>query len=162
MPATHAVVPVETHTPTPQLVAAGPKSSSTTPLQSSSMALQTLSLEAALPGVHELTTCPCVQLVVPDAAQAPAPQVIVVDTNASSVRLSQSSSMLLQEASLDPGKPAPQESMITPRRQLVAPVLAQAPTPQLVACPENSSSNTPSQSSSTPLQVSSCAAGCPA
>jgi hypothetical protein len=126
------------------------------------MPLQTMSFEAAVPAVHELTTCPCTQFVVPEAAHAPAPQLIVSGAKFSSVLLSQSSSMPLHVASVSAGVPALHESTTTPAKQLVVPVLAQAPVPHAVARPAKSSSKRPSQSSSMPLQVSSCKAGCPA
>src|SRR5256885_2361163 len=125
------------------------------------MPLHTVSFEAAVPGVHELTTCPCTQPVVPEAAQAPAPQLIVSGAKFSSVLLSQSSSMPLQVASVNAGVPALHESTTMPAKQLVLPVLAQAPVPHAVARPTKSSSKRPSQSSSTPLHVSSCKAGWP-
>src|SRR6188768_4235563 len=63
--------------------------------------------------------------------------------------------MPLQVASAAAGVPVWQLSRSWPSTQLVAPVAAQAPTPQLVAAGAKSSSIEPSQSSSTPSQVAS-------
>ena len=118
--------------PTPQLVAVGTKSSSTCPLQSSSMPLQTESLAAGVPGVQLSLTTPPTQDVLPVAAQAPTPQLVAVGTKSSSTVPSQSSSIPLQTESAAAGDPGVQLSVTTPPTQEVLPVAAQAPTPQLV------------------------------
>jgi hypothetical protein len=65
-------------TPDPQVTTAAPlqegaKSSSELPSQSSSLPSQLASSAAAGPGVHESTTLPPTQLVLPEAWQAPMP-----------------------------------------------------------------------------------------
>jgi hypothetical protein len=75
---------------------------------------------------------PLTQEVVPVAAQPPTPQVVGAETKSSSTWLSQSSSTLLQLASLAAGVPGVQLSTSEPLTQLVEPVEAQPPTPQVV------------------------------
>src|SRR6187549_2274062 len=65
----------------------------------------------------------------------------------------QSSSTRLHTLSLAAGSPGRQESSTCPAAQLVLPVAVQAPMPQVVASALKSSSNRPSQSSSTPSQL---------
>ena len=85
-PFTHELTPAEAHAPTPQAVGPGTKSSSTWPLQSSSIPLHVASLGAGVPGVHVSVTTWLTHAVTPIAAQAPTPQVVavVVGTKSSS------------------------------------------------------------------------------
>jgi len=79
-PATHDVVPVDAQAPIPHDVAVEAYSSSVAPSQSSSEPLQVASLAAAVPAVHESTTDPLTQEVVPVDAHAPTPQEVAVET----------------------------------------------------------------------------------
>jgi hypothetical protein len=161
VPATHVVIPVEAHAPTPQEVGVAPKSSSPAPSQSSSTPSQVASLGAGVPAAHVSPGTPPVQVVIPVEAQAPTPHEVGVATNSSSAVPSQSSSRPSQIASLGAGAPGTHVSPGTPALQVVTPVDAHAPTPQLVATDVKSSSLVPSQSSSAPSQVASEAAGLP-
>jgi hypothetical protein len=69
---------------------------------------------------------------------------------------------LSQLTSLGAGVPGVQLLCTTPPLQLVLPVLAHAPTPQVVATETKPSSTAPLQLSSTPSQVESNGAGAPA
>src|SRR5262245_46477975 len=95
-PALHVVTPLEEHAPKPQLVGVLTKSSSTAPLQSSSMLSQVWSSTAACPGVHVSPVTPPVQVVTPLDEHAPMPQLVGVPTKSSSTAPLQSSSMLSQ------------------------------------------------------------------
>jgi hypothetical protein len=112
----------------------GTKPSSATPLQFSSTPLQVASLGRGAPGVQLFVTAPPTQLVEPERAHAPMPQVMKTDAYCSSLVPLQLSSMPSHVASLGAGVPGVQLSCTAPPLQLVLPVLAHAPTPQLVDC----------------------------
>jgi len=83
--------------------------------------------------VHESTTTPLTQEVVPVDAQAPTPHELATETYSSSVALSQSSSEPLHRESSAAGVPAVHESTTDPLTHAVVPVDAHAPTPHEVA-----------------------------
>src|SRR5690349_8587843 len=90
-PLTQAVTPSPAHTPVPQCVTEGVKSSSTKPSQSSSYPLHRSSSDDS-PGAHVSSTVPSTQLVAPVRAQTPRPQFVMMEAYSSSTRPSQSSS----------------------------------------------------------------------
>src|SRR5262245_25938518 len=144
------------HAPCPQLVAEDAKSSSSEPSQSSSRPLHTVSVAlAGCAGRQLSTTVPPTQLVAPVAPHTPAPHVVGVEAYASSTAPSQSSSTPLHVASLPVGLPGLQLSTTWPFTHVASPVAWQLPAPHTVEWVANSSSILPSQSSSTPSQVSS-------
>ncbi len=106
-----------------------------------------------MPSLHESSTEPATQEVVPLSAQAPSPQLVAWPVKSSSASPSQSSSRPSQLASSAAGGVGAQSSPSTPPTQVSEPAAAHSPTPQLVAWPVKSSSATPSQSSSIPSQV---------
>ena len=77
-PATHDVLPVEPHAPTPHDVGDDPNSSSVEPSQSSSNPLQSESLAAGVPGEHVSTTEPDTQDALPVELHAPTPHEVGV------------------------------------------------------------------------------------
>ncbi len=79
-PLTQAFSPVEAQAPVPQVVGTGTYSSSVVPSQSSSMALQSESSAAGVPGAQVSTTWPSTQASSPVEAQAPAPQLVGTGT----------------------------------------------------------------------------------
>src|SRR4051812_46378867 len=117
------------------------------------MPSQVASAVAGVPVRQLSRTCPSTQLLAPVAAQAPTPQLVAAGAKSSSIEPSQSSSTPSQVASVVADAVAWQLSRTCPSTQLVAPMAAQAPTPQLVAAGAKSSSIEPSQSSSTPSHV---------
>src|SRR6478609_8138522 len=126
--------PWATHAPTPQLVDVSTKSSSVSPLQSSSSPSQTASLEAGRPGVQLSCTAPFTQDVVPLCAHTPRPQLRAPGTKSSSTSPSQSSSTPSHEVSLPMGSPGSQAGLTAPSTHSVLPVAEHAPTPQLTNC----------------------------
>jgi rubredoxin len=149
-PFTQVVVPLAAHAPTPQEVGWATMPSSTWPLQLSSIPLQISAV--GVPGVQLSPGTPFTQVVVPVEAQAPTPQAVACALMPSSTWPLQSSSIPLQVSAV--GVPGVQVSPGTPFTQVVVPVEAHVPTPQMVGCPVMPSSTTPLQSSSIPLQVS--------
>src|SRR5258705_213828 len=75
-PFVQVVAPAARQAPTPQLVGAATKSSSTWPSQSSSMALQTASFAAGALGWQSLVSTPATHRRRPVAVQAPTPQMV--------------------------------------------------------------------------------------
>jgi hypothetical protein len=98
---------------------------------------------------------------VPVLAHAPTPQLVACPTYPSSAVPLQFSSMPLQVVSLAAGVPGVQLLCSTPLTHELVPVLAHAPTPQVVVCPTYPSSAVPLQFSSIPLQVVSLGPGVP-
>jgi hypothetical protein len=92
---------------------------------------------------------------------APTPQDVDVTTKSSSTAPLQSSSTPSQLASLAAGAPGWHELTTAPFTQVMPPNAPHAPTPHEVGVVAKSSSTLPLQSSSTPLQVASFAAGVP-
>ena len=132
-PATHAVVPVDAHAPTPHVAVTGTYPSSRIPLQSSSTSSHVVSLAAGVPGVHIVTGVPATQSVTPTELHAPTPHVVALEAYASSFTPLQLSSTPSQVASFGAGIPGVQESITAPVTQLVLPAATQAPTPHVVA-----------------------------
>src|SRR5262245_6840567 len=108
---------------------------------------------AAGPGVQVLPDTPPVQVVTPVDAQASMPQVVGVPTYSASAVPSPSSPPLSQPCSSMAAGPGVHVLPDTPPVQVVTPVDAQAPMPQVVGVPTKSSSAVPSQSSSTLSQL---------
>jgi hypothetical protein len=103
-----------------------------------------------------LTVTPSIQDWIPVRAQAPTPQAVMDETKSSSTCPLQSSSTLLQVASLLLiGALAWQLSISCPATQAIAPVAEHAPTAQLLITGATSSSKRPSQSSSLASHVAS-------
>src|SRR3712207_2842162 len=76
MPATQLDMPVALHAPTPHVVGAGTKLSSTTPSQSSSRPSQSLSLPVGAPGAQLSTTLPLTQERMPVRPHTPLPHMV--------------------------------------------------------------------------------------
>lgn len=103
--------------------------SSVEPSQSSSVPSQTLSSPVGLPGVHESSSEPETQLVLPLDSHTPVPHVVDALLNDSSVEPSQSSSLPSHALSSPVGLPGVHESCSDPDTQLVDPVDAHTPSP---------------------------------